>query len=55
MYFKVFDKNGNDITNNSYVITPDGKICGLGYKELIEMDGVSATLYFNDGSSQTFQ
>lgn len=46
MYFKVFDKNGNDITKDEFwMVTSEG--------EIISIDDVYAILYFNDGRSRT--
>lgn len=54
MYFKVFDKKGNDITKDEcWVITSEGEICYRSYGDLIGIDGIFAVLYFNDGRSRT--
>lgn len=54
MYFRVFDKSGNDITEDAcWVITSEGEIRYLSYDDLIGIDGIFAVLYFNDGSSRT--
>lgn len=54
MYFKVFDRNGNDITKDEcWVITSEGEIRYRSYGDLISIDGVYAVLYFNDGRSRT--
>lgn len=51
MYFKVFDKDGEDITNNySWVITQKGEVRYLKYDDLIGMEGVKAVLYFDNVS-----
>lgn len=50
MYFKVFDKDGKDITNDySWVITQEGEVLYLYYDDLIGMEGVKAVLYFDNG------
>lgn len=54
MYFRVFDKKGNEITNeHSWVITSEGEIRYLSYGDLIGMNGVSATFYFDNGFLKT--
>lgn len=54
MYFRVFDKNGKDITKDEcWVITSEGEIRYRSYGDLISIDGIFAVLYFNDGRSQT--
>lgn len=54
MYFKVFDKNGNEITKDAFwVITSEGEICYRSYGDLIGIEGIFAVLYFNDGRSRT--
>lgn len=54
MYFRVFDKSGNDITKDEcWVITSEGEIRYLRYDDLIGIDGIFAVLYFNDGRSRT--
>lgn len=55
MYFKVFDKDDKDITNNySWVITQQGRILYRDYDDLIGMEGVKAVLYFDNGHTETF-
>lgn len=55
MYFKVFDKNGKDITNNySWVITQTGQILYRDYDDLTGMAGVKAVLYFDNRHTETF-
>ena len=50
MFFKVFDKDGNDITNNHYwVITQEGEVRYLNYGDLTGIEGVKAVLYFDSG------
>ena len=45
MYFKVFDKDGKDITNDrSWVITQTGRILYRDYDDLTGMEGVKAVL-----------
>lgn len=54
MYFRVFDKDGNDITSTEcWVITSEGEIRYRSYGDLIGIDGIFAVLYFNDGRSRT--
>lgn len=55
MYFKVFDKDGKDITNNySWVITQQGEIRYWDYGDLTGMEGAKAVLYFDNGHTETF-
>ena len=55
MYFKVFDKDGKDITNDySWVITQDGEILYRDYGDLTGVEGVKATIYFVNGPVETF-
>lgn len=54
-YFKVFDKDGNDITNNySWVITQKGEVLYRNYGDLTGMEGVKAVIYFDNGHVETF-
>lgn len=54
MYFRVFNKNGNDITNKySWVITQAGELCYRSYGDLIGMDGVFVVFYFDDGTEKS--
>ena len=49
MYFKVFDKNGKDITDlYMWVITSRGEIRCVDYGDLVSMKGVKAVIYFDD-------
>lgn len=55
MYFKVYDKDGKDITNDYYwVITQTGRIQYLHYDDLISIEGVKSVLYFDNGHTETF-
>lgn len=55
MYFKVFDKDDKDITNNySWVITQTGRILYRDCDDLTGMEGVKAVLYFDNGHTETF-
>lgn len=55
MYFKVFDKDGKDITNDYYwVITQKGEVRYLHYDDLIGVEDVKAVLYFDNGRVETF-
>ena len=55
MYFKVFDKDGKDITNDySWVITQTGRILYRDYDDLTGMEGVKAVLHLDDGHTETF-
>ena len=54
MYFRVFDRNGNDITKDAcWVITSEGEIRYRSYGDLIGTDGIFAVIYFNDSRSRT--
>lgn len=49
MYFKVFDKNGKDITDlYMWVITSCGEIRFVDYEDLVSMKSVKAVIYFDD-------
>lgn len=55
MYFKVYDRDGNDITNNySWVITQKGEVLYRNYGDLTCMEGVKAVIYFDNGHVETF-
>lgn len=55
MYFKVFDKDDEDITNNySWVITQEGEVRYGDYCDLTGMEGVKAVLYLDNGHTETF-
>lgn len=55
MFFKVFDKDGNDITNNySWVITQEGEVRYRNYGDLIGMEDVKVVLYFDNGHIESF-
>lgn len=50
MVFSVFDKEGNNITDNyDWVITSEGNIRYRSYEDLIGIVGVYAKLYFGNG------
>lgn len=53
MYFKVFDKDGKDITDlYVWVITSRGEIRCLDYEDLTSMKGAKAVIYFDDGHTR---
>lgn len=55
MYFKIFDKEGKDITNDcSWVITQEGEVRYLKYDDLIGVEDVKAVIYFDNGHIESF-
>nr|CAI9752328.1 hypothetical protein CVNMHQAP_CVNMHQAP_CDS_0151 [uncultured phage] len=55
MNFKVFDKDGKDITNNYYwVITQNGEVRYWNYGDLTGIEGVKVVIYFDNGHVETF-
>lgn len=54
MYFRVFNKNGTDITDKeSWVITSEGEIRYINYDDLIGLDNIFAVICFNDGTAKS--
>ena len=55
MHFKVFNKDGKDITNNYFLFfTHDGEVRYWDYGDLTGMEGVKAVLYFDNGHIESF-
>ena len=55
MYFKVFDKDGKDITNDYYwVITQKGEVRYLHYDDFIGGEDVKAVLNLDDWHTEIF-